>query len=237
MPMDDEARAPQEEAAETGLLSRKTFLGRTAVAAGSVALAGASQANASQLVATAKRLRIAHTPVALTTAELATLQAVLGQLFPNGHPGPGAVEMGVDVYIDRSLAGSYKSLLPVYQALLPMFDKAAVTLGAASFAALSSTRQIKVLQQFEAGHAPGASGTDATGAAGSFQLLLEHMREGLFGDPMYGGNRNRAGWKLIGYPDIKITWTAADQKPGTALKPTGKTARSYGGKPYDGPST
>jgi hypothetical protein len=62
------------------------------------------------------------------------------------------------------------------------------------------------------------------------------MREGLFGDQMYGGNRNRAGWKLIGYPDIKITWTASQQKLGAHVKPSGKTAKSYGGKPYNGPA-
>jgi hypothetical protein len=217
-------------------LTRRRFLGQGVAVAGGVTLLSGAGANASTLVRAAAKATD-HKPVALTAAELTTLQAVLRPLFPNDNLGPGAVEMGVDVYIDRALAGSYKSLLPAYQALLPMFDKAAVTLGGASFAALSSTQQISVLGQFEAGHAPGASAADATAAAGNFQLLLAHMREGLFADPMYGGNRNRAGWRLIGYPDINVTWTAGDQKLGAHVKPTGKTAKSYGGKPYNGPTS
>jgi gluconate 2-dehydrogenase gamma chain len=26
--------------------------------------------------------------------------------------------------------------------------------------------------------------------------------EGMFADPIYGGNRNKAGWKLIGFPGV-----------------------------------
>ena len=35
-------------------------------------------------------------------------------------------------------------------------------------------------------------------------MLLEHTREGMFSDPIYGGNVNFAGWDLIGYPGIKL---------------------------------
>jgi gluconate 2-dehydrogenase gamma chain len=30
------------------------------------------------------------------------------------------------------------------------------------------------------------------------------MREGIFGDPMYGGNAGKAGWELIGFPGVKL---------------------------------
>ena len=31
-------------------------------------------------------------------------------------------------------------------------------------------------------------------------MLLNDTNEGMFADPIYGGNRDFAGWKLIGYP-------------------------------------
>ena len=36
-----------------------------------------------------------------------------------------------------------------------------------------------------------------------FQMLALHTRQGMFCDPAYGGNRNRVGWDLIGFPGPK----------------------------------
>jgi hypothetical protein len=44
-----------------------------------------------------------------------------------------------------------------------------------------------------------------------FEPLLAHARQGMFGDPSYGGNVDGAGWKLLGYPGPRPVWTAADQ--------------------------
>jgi len=30
--------------------------------------------------------------------------------------------------------------------------------------------------------------------------------EGMFADPVYGGNRNMAGWKMIGYPGARYDY-------------------------------
>jgi gluconate 2-dehydrogenase gamma chain len=35
-----------------------------------------------------------------------------------------------------------------------------------------------------------------------FGLLLRNTEEGFFADPMYGGNRDKVGWKLIGFPGV-----------------------------------
>jgi len=35
-----------------------------------------------------------------------------------------------------------------------------------------------------------------------FDLLLRNTEEGFFADPMYGGNRDKVGWKLIGFPGV-----------------------------------
>jgi gluconate 2-dehydrogenase gamma chain len=33
-----------------------------------------------------------------------------------------------------------------------------------------------------------------------FPLLVLHTRQGFFADPIYGGNRDRVGWNVIGFP-------------------------------------
>ena len=33
-----------------------------------------------------------------------------------------------------------------------------------------------------------------------FPLLVTHTRQGFYADPIYGGNRDRAGWEFIGFP-------------------------------------
>ena len=35
---------------------------------------------------------------------------------------------------------------------------------------------------------------------GFVPLLALHTRQGFYADPIYGGNRNKAGWRLIGFP-------------------------------------
>jgi hypothetical protein len=212
--------------------TRREFIGRSAAAAGGLVVIGAA---GGALLESGIALGAAAAPGALTAAELATLTAVLAQLLPDDSLGPGAVEAGVPSYIDGSLAGSYAPLLPAYQGLLPMFDTAAQSLGAAAFADLTDAQQVQLLTEFEAGTAPGIPAAEATTVAGLFQLLLEHMREGMFGDPMYGGNKELAGWTLIGYPGIQLVTTAAEQKINATVKPSGKTAESYGGKTYNGP--
>jgi gluconate 2-dehydrogenase gamma chain len=46
--------------------------------------------------------------------------------------------------------------------------------------------------------------------------LLQNVREGLFSDPIYGGNRNMAGWKLIGFPGARYNyrdWVGRHNEP------------------------
>jgi gluconate 2-dehydrogenase gamma chain len=221
---------------DEGRLTRRALIGRGAAVAGGVTLLGASTASAARLLEKASgAASAASAPGALSASELVTLRSVLSELLPSDELGPGAVEAGVDVYIDRALAGSYASSRPVYSTFLPLFDEAAKAMGASSFAGLSSAQRTKLLTAFEAGKPPGVSAAEGASAAGSFQLLLEHMREGMFGDPMYGGNRNRSGWKLIGYPDIVLNPTVKDQEVGSRVSPSGQSAQSFGGRPYNGP--
>ena len=207
--------------------TRRELLQYGAVVAGAVALPGALDASAA--------LAKTHKAVSLTSQQMTTLKAALARLLPDDDLGPGAVEANVHVYIDRALAGSYKAALSTYQQLLSTFDKAAQSMGAASFSALSASAQDAVLTQVEAGTAPGVPASVQATAMSSFQVLLTHMREGMFADPMYGGNAGFAGWELIGYPGVTLVWTANDQTIGANVRAAHHTAKTYGGAPYNGP--
>ena len=39
-----------------------------------------------------------------------------------------------------------------------------------------------------------------------FDALLTLTQEGLFADPMYGGNRNKVAWKMIGFPGLPASY-------------------------------
>jgi gluconate 2-dehydrogenase gamma chain len=51
--------------------------------------------------------------------------------------------------------------------------------------------------------APGALGV---GAQAFFNLLLAHTLAGFFADPVYGGNQDMIGWKLIGFPGAQLSY-------------------------------
>jgi gluconate 2-dehydrogenase gamma chain len=160
-----------------------------------------------------------YVPNHFTAAELTTLKAALDRLIPSDDLGPGANEAGVFVYIDRSLGGLHADALPVYQAGLAALDTAA---GSGGFAGLAAEKRDAILTDAEGGKLNGAP-------AGFFATLLAHTREGMFCDPVHGGNVNFAGWDLIGYPGVKLIWTAEDQAVNSTPKPEHISVAQYRG--------
>jgi gluconate 2-dehydrogenase gamma chain len=45
-----------------------------------------------------------------------------------------------------------------------------------------------------------------------FNTVRAHTMEGMFADPLYGGNKNFAGWKLVGFPGAQAVFTPSDLK-------------------------
>lgn len=162
----------------------------------------------------------AAAPVALSAQEFATLRAVVSRLIPTDDLGTGAGDAGVHLFIDRGLAGPLAASLPRYQATLRALNAAAPT---RDFAAATPEQQDELIGRLEAGRLDGAP-------EGAFAQVLEHTREGMFGDPVYGGNRDFAGWDLIGYPGIKLLWTQADQEINATVAPAHLSVAQFGGK-------
>ena len=161
----------------------------------------------------------------LTATEADLLETIVDRLIPNDEHGPGAKEARVTHYIDRALGGALASSKAAYTAGLASLDRYARSSRGKSFLELSNTDRDAVLIDVETGAATGFTG----GSAGFFTLMLTHTRQGMFGDPYYGGNTNFVGWDLLGYPGVRTMVTPADQKAYEAgqLKPNHKSAYDY----------
>lgn len=140
---------------------------------------------------------------ALTPTERRTLDAVVERIFPASVRTAGAAAIGVGAYIDGALAGPYGHHLPEYRTLL-----AAISAAVGDFAGLDDAAQDAVVAAIEEGSLPGLPHSPDRSI---FDLLWRHVREGLFCDPVYGGNRDFAGWRAIGFPGAQYGYRADEQ--------------------------
>jgi gluconate 2-dehydrogenase gamma chain len=127
---------------------------------------------------------------------------------------PGADEAGAVTYIDHALAGIYAGANALYHAGLPLLDAAAQRKFGTPFAKADGSKQDAVLRDLELGQLselPGMSGIAL------FEMLRRHVMEGVLSDPIYGGNRDFAGWKAVGYPGPYRLSTEQDQIATTPL--------------------
>ena len=163
----------------------------------------------------------------LTATEADLLEAIVDRLVPSDALGPGAKEARAAHYIDRALGGALAASRQAYASGLAALDRYARSSRGQSFLDLSATDRDSVLIDCETGGATGFSGSSAQ----FFNLVLSHTRQGMFGDPYYGGNANYIGWDLIRYPGVRTMVSAADQKALEAnqLKPNHKSAYDYEG--------
>jgi gluconate 2-dehydrogenase gamma chain len=160
----------------------------------------------------------------LTPSEAATVEAICERIIPGSPKDPGARDAEVVIYIDRALAGPYATLQTFYRLGLAYLNQHARALHGASFAALSPEVQDEILRDLEAGVVssfplPGEEGepwAEPT-AATFFAVIRQHTIEGMFADPMYGGNKHGAGWRLIGYPGPRYGYTRDEMRLGADL--------------------
>jgi gluconate 2-dehydrogenase gamma chain len=209
------------------------MIGTAALAAGNPAPA-AAQAPASA-GADAEPL------LTLTATEHAFIAAAVDTLIPADELSPSGSACGVATFIDRQLAGAYGMGARLYRqgpftkgkpelgyqlALNPReFFRAGIesandwsrqTYGK-EFDRLSEQEREAALKAMEGDKAqfPGFS------SRMFFDALLQITMEGFFADPIYGGNRDMAGWKMVGYPGLPATYREEITK--------------YFGKKYDKP--
>jgi len=207
-------------------IPRRDFLvgAGTAVAAGLTPSPAEAQTSTAPAPATAP---LAEGNLTLTAAEHAFIVAAVDTLIPADELSPSASECGVAVFIDRQLAGAWGSGARMYRSgpfrkgkpeqgyQLPLTPREFFAAGIAAinewsrkthgkdFDRLAPKEREAALKELESGK---AALNDFDGKQ-FFDALLVVTMEGFFADPIYGGNRNKAGWKLVGYPGLPAVYT------------------------------
>lgn len=203
--------------------SRRFFLRQASLVAlaGPAPLAIGEVAPAKPHAATAD-----YQPSYFTKTEWNFLLAACARLIPADELGPGAVEAGVPQFIDRQmgtpwaegaiwyLQGPFIKSKPEFGAQSALTPKQSYRLGiqaidalcqgkfGRAFATLTDAQQDSLLHEIETGQLA----VPELSLAAFFALLLRNTMEGFFGDPLYGGNKDMAGWKLIGHPGARADY-------------------------------
>lgn len=158
----------------------------------------------------------------LTQPEIRFLDAAVERLIPTDDLGPGGREAGVTCYIDRQLSSvwgthgrNYRSgpwldgtpeqgfqsrLTPqeIYRIGIQEINAVCRAKYERPFDQLQPEKQDEVLKALEKDQVELPSMSSKL----FFDLLWRNTEEGYFADPMYGGNRGKVGWKLVGFPGV-----------------------------------
>ncbi|MHB0775896.1 gluconate 2-dehydrogenase subunit 3 family protein [Halomonas sp. WWR20] len=158
--------------------------------------------------------------------------AACDRLIPSDDTGPGALETNVPVFIDRELQGDYGKAadwymqgpfvtdasaaqgyqLPftpaeLYQHGIRATERYCQAEHGQSFAALDTVQRDAILADLESDSIDFAQYDEPTLPAGIFfEFLLTNTKEGYFADPIHGGNKHMAAWKMLGFPGARANF-------------------------------
>lgn len=162
-----------------------------------------------------------------TPAEARMVEAIVDRLIPADDLSAGGKDAGCAVFIDRQLSGPYGSAQNLY--MRPPFAKGTpsqgfqsslspagsyrqglagldayckATFAGKSFDALSVAEQDDLLKKIDTGGVKFADGD----AKALFEMILQNTMEGFFADPIYGGNKDMASWRMIGFPGARYDY-------------------------------
>jgi gluconate 2-dehydrogenase gamma chain len=196
--------------------SRRAFLVRAAVGAGAAAGAGLvpdaiaqthEQMEGGAATPGAQHPNGSEHGAFFNHADAATIAAFTERLMPSAPGKPGARDADVLNYIDLALAGAYADLQDFYRRGLAQLEAYCRGSYKEPFVRLTPERQDEVIASLENDKAPGFTFPTAREF---FNTLRTHTMEGMFADPLYGGNKDFAGWKLIGFPGAQAIFTPGD---------------------------
>jgi gluconate 2-dehydrogenase gamma chain len=150
----------------------------------------------------------------LNDEDAVTVQAFAERIWPAASGRPGATEIGVLKYIDLALAGAYADQQDFYRRGLAQLDAYCRATHKKPFVQLDAAQQDDVIRALEQNK---ASGFAWPSAPQFFNTVRTHVMEGLFADPVYGGNRNFEGWRQINFPGGQPVFTAEDMQSRAAF--------------------
>jgi gluconate 2-dehydrogenase gamma chain len=202
---------------------RRNFLkgavvGGAAAAAGTVAATPSAEA---QPVATPAAAQPGY--AFLNIDEAAFVEALVDHMIPADDLTPKGTDIGLNIYIDRALAGGWgkgdrlymqgpwKRGTPNQGYQLPLTPAQLYRAGVGATNAHCRKTYGKPFDRIDEKQREevlvGLSTAKITFDGGPpvrsfWAVLYQTVMEGMFSDPIYGGNRNKAGWKLIGFPGV-----------------------------------
>lgn len=162
----------------------------------------------------------------LTASEATFFSAAADTIIPPDELSPSGTECGVVTFIDRQLAGAWGGGAKMYRNgpfrrakaeygyQLPLTPREFFATGIAvtnawvnktrgkEFDRLSPKERDEVLKLMDEGKAE----TGDFNGKEFFEALLTLTMEGFFADPIYGGNKDKVSWKMIGYPGLPATY-------------------------------
>jgi gluconate 2-dehydrogenase gamma chain len=164
--------------------------------------------------------------LSLTATEAAFVSAAVDAIIPADELSPSGTDCGLVTFIDRQLASAWGGGAKMYRSgpfqkgkpeqgyQLPLTPKEFFSAGIAeanawsnktygkAFDRLAPADRIAALKAMEEGKAEFVG----LGSKPFFDALLNITMEGFFSDPIYGGNRNRASWTMLGFPGLPATY-------------------------------
>ncbi len=209
-------------------LDRRDFLKGAVV--GGAAAAGGTAAIATTDIALAQQAAPAPPTAAepagyafLNLDEAAFVEALVDHMIPADEVSPKGTDLGVNIYIDRALAGAWgkgerlymqgpwKLGTPSQGYQLPLTPAQLYRAGIEAtnahcrkvfgkpFDRIEEAQRQEVLVGLSTGKITFDNGLPARLF---WATLYQTVIEGMYSDPIYGGNRNKAGWAIIGFPGI-----------------------------------
>jgi len=164
----------------------------------------------------------------LSTTEAAFLSAAYDTFIPADKLSPSGSDCGLVTYMDRQLAGAWGNGSRFYRNgpflqgkpehgyQLPLTPREYFAAGIKAanawtrktygkdFDRLGPSERDAALKMMEAGKAEFAD----FNAKPFFEALYQSAMEGFFADPIYGGNRNKVSWRMVGYPGLPASYAA-----------------------------
>jgi len=157
----------------------------------------------------------------LNIEEAAFVEALVDHMVPADELSPKGTDIGIHIFIDRALAGAWgkgdrlymqgpwRIGVPSQGYQLPLTPAQLYRTGIAStndhcrktygktFDRIDETQREEVLVGLSTAKITFDNGLPVRDF---WSTLYQTVMQGMFSDPIHGGNRNKAGWKLIGFP-------------------------------------
>jgi len=172
-------------------ITRRLFLQKTADAARTSLFVLSLPTIMTSSAFASEAMQMASTTLSVLNADEALeFSAIAARIIPTDET-PGATEAGVIYFMDHVLGTSRtEALAPMREGLLALQAQAQSTYGIATFSSLQPDQQDALLTAIE-----------DTAFFGTMRYMTI---AGMFSLPEYGGNRNHAGWELIGFDHAHV---------------------------------